>query len=247
MRMLDRARTVALALLAAAAGSAAVGIAALAHAGLCLHRMGLFGLSHTPPAAAAMHGMSGMAMPGMTGMTMAMPAPMAMSPDAMAAGAPCPVLLGASVAAALLYAVAVAAILVTRPSASAVALSSARLILRLRFAPLATLLAAVAAVPVGATVIIDGTPGVAIAVLGGLVVIGAAALGASALLGAARIVLAFARRLVVAIVQALQLLVPGGDGPRALRPAATPLPAGVRLVRRRPSRAPPAAVLAGPL
>ncbi len=78
MRQLDRARGAALTVLAAVAGTASVGIAALAREGVCLHRLGLFGLR--PPAEP---------MAGMAGMTAAAPAP-------------CPILVGAGLAAGAL-------------------------------------------------------------------------------------------------------------------------------------------------
>ncbi|MEA2666867.1 MAG: hypothetical protein QOI11_3811 [Candidatus Eremiobacteraeota bacterium] len=53
------------------------------------------------------------------------------------------------------------------------------------------------------------------------------------------VLLASAGRLVAALVAAFRLLVPGADTPWAPRRALVPIPAGVRLGRRRPSRAPP--------
>jgi hypothetical protein len=54
------------------------------------------------------------------------------------------------------------------------------------------------------------------------------------------VLLASAGRLVAAALAAFRLLVPGADTPWAPRRALVPVPAGVRLAHRRPSRAPPA-------
>jgi hypothetical protein len=51
--------------------------------------------------------------------------------------------------------------------------------------------------------------------------------------------LASAGRLIAALVAVFRLLVPGADTPWAPRRSLVPIPAGVRLARRRPSRAPP--------
>jgi len=103
MRMRDRARVAAPALLAAVAGTASVGIAALVRTGFCVHRL----LGLTPPAGS----MRGMAMP-MDGMALpmtgtAMPVHGA-SAAAAAAGGTCSILAAALVVALLVYAAALA-------------------------------------------------------------------------------------------------------------------------------------------
>jgi hypothetical protein len=52
-------------------------------------------------------------------------------------------------------------------------------------------------------------------------------------------VLAFARRLAVAFARAFRLLVPGADAPWTPHRVPVLVRSGVRLARRRPSRAPP--------
>ncbi len=56
------------------------------------------------------------------------------------------------------------------------------------------------------------------------------------------VLLASAGRLVAALVAAFRLLVPGADAPWAPRRTLVLVPAGVRLARRRSSRAPPVRV-----
>jgi len=223
MRPSDRARAIGLALLAAISGSATVGIAALARAGFCVHRLGLFGL-HPRADAMAMPGMdmSGMTMSGMT----------------MSDGSPCPILMGVAAFGALSYIVALIALIAVRPSLRELALTSARLVAGVRFAPLALILGVVGAVPIGAMIVADGTPaagGIAIAAV--FLFVGAVAL-AAVLVGAARLVLAFARRVVVAWLTVLRLL--AADAAALLLPRRRALvPVRIRAARRRPSRAPP--------
>ena len=219
MQTPDRARLVAPALLAAVAGSASVGIAALAREGLCLHR--LTGLAR-PDA------MAGMDPAGMAGMT------------APASTAPCPILVWAALIAGVLYALAIATVVLARPRASEIALATARLVLGIRFAPLAALLVVAGAVPLGAAVVLEGHAGAVLFAAAAFVVV-AAVLVAALLLGAARCVVAFARRVAGAISAAFRLLVPGGNAPWLARRELVPIPAGVRVLRRRPSRAPPLA------
>jgi hypothetical protein len=223
MQPSDRARAIALALLAAISGSASVGIAALARAGFCVHRLGLFGLQ---PRADAM------AMPGMNMAGVSMPG-MAMSD-----GSPCPILIGVAAFGALSYVVALIALVLVRPSLRELALTSARLVAGVRFAPLACILALVGAVPIGAMIVADGTPvagGVAVASV--FLAAGAVVL-AAVLISAARVTLAFARRIVVALLTVLRLL--AADAATLLLPRRRALvPVRVRAARRRPSRAPP--------
>jgi hypothetical protein len=228
MRTTTRARHIALALLAAVAGSASVGVAALARAGVCLHRLGLFGL-HAPAAPGAMDA------PGMAGMPgMAATAPMAMTP-----AAPCPILIGVALFGAFCYLAALAALIAVRPSPREVALTSARVVCGIRFAPLAALITLVGAVPVGALILADGVPapgGIAIAA----VFLTAAALAAAGVLIAiARVVIACARRIVVALLAALHVSLQESGAPLRRRQHLVPVSAGVLIARRRPSRAPP--------
>jgi hypothetical protein len=219
MRQSDRARGTALTVLAAVAGTASVGIAALAREGVCLHRLGVFGLQSTEP------------MPGMS-----MAPGMAMDATA---SAPCPILFGAALVAGALYLIALGAILVLRPRPAELALASARLILGVRFAPMAAALAALGAVPLGAALMMDGAAGAAPYVAAAFLV-ACAVLCAGALIGVAKLVLSFAHRFVVALLAAPRWLTPGGDdAPWLDRRVLVPMPAGARLVRRRPSRAPP--------
>jgi len=222
MRTSTRARNVALALLAAVAGSASVGVAALARAGICLHRLGLFGLHAPASAARAMDaGMAGM--PGM----------------AMAPAAPCPILIGVALFGALCYLAALAALLAARPSPRELALISARVVCGIRFAPLAAVIALVGAVPVGAMIVADGVPapaGIAIAVA---FLTAAALVAASVLWALARVIVASARRFVVALLAALRLCVEHAGAPLRRRRQLVPVSAGVLIARRRPSRAPP--------
>jgi len=219
MRTRDRARFAAPAVLAAVAGTAAVGVAALAREGVCVHRLGWFGLR--PPAVPATP-MAGMPMPGM---------------EMSGTNAPCPILVGAAIVAALLYVAALVAIVATRPRPSDLAFAAARIVVGVRLLPLAFALGAIAAVPFGALVVMDGG-GAAVAFAGAVFLALSALLGAATLTALARVTLAFARRLVDALLAA----------PWVPRDRATPgrfvlhtVPAraGVRLARRRPSRAPP--------
>lgn len=216
MRKSGRARLAALTVLAAVAGTASVGIAALVREGVCLHRLGLLGL-HAPA-----EPMAGMSMPGMA---------MGASP------APCPILLGAAAIAAALYLVALGAIVVLRPRAADLAFASARLVLSCRSAPIAVALAAIGAVPLGAALMMDGAGGAAPYVAAIFLVV-CAALCAGVLTASAKLVLSFARRLVIRLLAAARLI-SDARGPLPARPMLVPVPAGVHLVWRRPSRAPP--------
>ncbi len=214
----DRARIAAPAVVAAIAGTAAVGVAALAREGVCVHRLGWFGLR--PLAAHASAGMPGMDM------------------SAAAAPAPCPILVGAAILAAVLYAAAIVTIVVTRPSASELAFAAARLVAGTRFVPLATALGAIAAVPLGGLLVMDGaevtTPYVAAVFLALAAILGAALLHA-----AARVTLAFGRRLVDALLAAPSWVARNLATPRTAAYCVVPVRPGARLARRRPSRAPP--------
>lgn len=218
MRKLEQARGAALAVLAAVAGTVAVSMAALARAGLCLHQLGLLGQRPAP--------MAGMTMGGMTMDT--------------TAAAPCPILLGAAAAAAALSVAAVIAVLVLRPRASTLAVASARLVLGVRLGPMTALLAAILAVPLWAALALDcATVGIA-PYVAALALLACAVLGAGLLTGIATLILAFARRLVVALLAPPRWLLPGIEASWLGRTVLVPIPAGTRLVRRRPSRAPPA-------
>jgi len=132
VRIRERARFAALAVLAAVAGSASAGAAMLARDGFCLHR--LFGL--TPP---------GDAMPGMAMGAMAMGG-MAMDHSAGAASmsGACPILVVVALAAALLFVILLGAV----REAAAVALAAAfRLLLPSAGAPWVLARAAVVVSP----------------------------------------------------------------------------------------------------
>jgi hypothetical protein len=215
----DRARLAVLALLAAVAGLAAVGLAVLAQAGgaLCSHRVVLAVHHH--------------AMDAMAGMPAAAPVPEA-------AGV-CPCILYAAAVAAGLCVLAVVALAGSRSGAPAIVVQAARLVARLRLAPLTAAVALAGAIPLAAVLATDGVPVglAAFAVLAAL--IAGALLTALGLSAGARLVLAFARRLVDALAAAFRLLAPGADAPWTPRRAPVFAAAGVRLARRQPSRAPP--------
>jgi hypothetical protein len=65
-----------------------------------------------------------------------------------------------------------------------------------------------------------------------------AALCAGVLTAGAKLVLSFARQLVIRLLAAARLI-SDARGPLPARPMLVPVPAGVHLVWRRPSRAPP--------
>jgi hypothetical protein len=220
MRTETGARFAALAVLAAVLGLAAAGLAVLAHAGfhVCSHHVAL------------VHGhqavMSGMAMPG----TVA-------DPDAEAGI--CPVVVYAAAVAAALCLLALLALAGSRASAPAAVTAAARVVSGLRLAPLAAVLGLVGAVPLAAILASEGVP-TGLPALGAIaaLVVGAF-LAALALAAGARFVLSFARRLAVALAAAFRLLPPGAGAPWLPRRAPLFAAAGVRLARRRPSRAPP--------
>ena len=166
-------------------------------------------------------------------------------PGAAAAAVPpeagiCPILLyGAAVAAAL----CVLAIIVlgsSRDGAPAMVVSAARWIAAVPAAPLTGALALAGAAPLVAILATEG--GIAgLPALGALAALLAGAFAAAlALALAARVVLAFARRVAVALTTAFGLLVPGAGAVWTVSGDPLLVPAGVRLARRRPSRAPPA-------
>ena len=216
MRTGDRAQQGALAILVAAAATAAVGGAALARTGaaLCGHRV----LVH--------HHGPGMLMPGM-------------APAAPEAGM-CPILLYAAAVAAALCVLAVVVLASSRDRAPAMAVSAARWIAGVPAAPLTGALALAGAAPLVAILATEG--GIAgLPALGALAALLAGAFaGALALALAARVVLAFARRVAVALVTPLRLLGPGPGAAWAVAEDPLLVSAGARLARRRPSRAPPA-------
>lgn len=223
MRRTDRARAAAPAVLAAVAGTASVGIAALAREGVCLHRLGWFGL-HAPAAPIGEMSMPGMAMPA--------------AGSAATMAGPCPILVVAAIAAAALYVAALLIVLALRPRPADLAFAAARMIVGLQLGPLTAALAAIAAVPLGGALVMDGAPGLT-PYVAALFLAASAVLGAGALLALSRFVLSFAQRLVVALLAPPRRLVPGAGAPWLGRRALVPVPAGVRLARRRPSRAPP--------
>lgn len=222
MRTSTRARTIALALLAAVAGSASVGVAALARAGFCLHRLSLFGLHPTD-------GHADLGAP-----TSALGAAFEMH-----AGAPCPILVGIAIFGALCYLIAVAALVSLRPSIREFALTSARVVSGARLAPLTAIIALLGAVPVGVCVVADGMPTAAGLGVAAVFLSAAALVSAAVLIAASHFVIACARRFVDAFLATLRMPVPRSDGPLRTRRALAPVGAGVLVARRRPSRAPP--------
>jgi hypothetical protein len=230
----DRARFGALSVLAAVAGLVAVGVAALARAGICLHRLGWLGAD----AQQAMPPMAGMTPPGMTPPGMTMPG-MAMGDGPMPPDMMCPVLLWASLVAGILCLFALISLFAMRPRAAAVALVAAHLVTTLRVGPLTALLCLIGSVPLTAATAMDGGFVGLGPLVGAVLLVAAAGLSACALVGVSRIVLSFARRLVGALIASFRLLAPGGAA--AAFGIREPLlaPAGVQLARRRPSRAPP--------
>ena len=222
MRTLDGARPIALGLLAAVAGGAALGIAVLAAAGahVC-HRH--VALAHVHALATGMHG--------------AMPIPGAEAPDA--DEGLCPVLVYAAAVAAGLYLLALAGLIGLRAKLPSALTAAARMVAGFRLAPLTAALGLAGAVPLAAILALDGgLAGLpALAAVGALVA--GAFLSALALAGAARLVLALARRLVFALIAVLRLLAPGGERTWAGLRQPVFAVAAARLARRRPSRAPP--------
>ncbi len=122
------------------------------------------------------------------------------------------------------------------------ALASARLVLRCGLLPRSASIAAAAALPIGALILADGVPDAVLIAVAGAFVLVLSLFGAVAATLAARIVLGFARRIVVALVRALRLVAARPRAPRLPLLSETPAACGVALARRRPSRAPPAAV-----
>jgi len=215
MRKPDRTPQGALVLLAAVAATAAMGVAALARTGaaLCGHRV----LAH--------HHDPAMAMAGMTA--------------APAADGICPILLYGAAVAAALCALAVVVLAASREGAPAVLVAAARRVAGVSVGPLTGAIGLAGAAPLGLILASEG--GVAgLPALGALAALLAGAFASAfALAGAARVVLAFARRLAVALAAAFRLLVPGADAPWLVARQPLLVPAGVRIARRRPSRAPP--------
>ncbi|HTJ25050.1 MAG TPA: hypothetical protein VMA36_02695 [Candidatus Limnocylindria bacterium] len=196
----------------------------LARAGICLHRLGWLG----PDAQSAMPPMAGMAMPGM---------PMGDGP--MPPGTMCPVLVWASIVAGILCLFALVSLLAMRPRPATVAFAAARFVTALRVGPLTALLCLAGSIPLTAATAMDGGFVGLGPLVGAALLVVAAALSALALVGVSRAVLSFARRLAGALVAAFRLLVPGAESaPFGFREPLL-IPAGVRLARRRPSRAPP--------
>jgi hypothetical protein len=220
MRTTNGARPLALGLLAAVAGAAALGVAVLAAAGahVCHHEV----LGHTHAALAG----------GVSGLGLA-------ASDPEGAEGLCPILVFAAGLAAGLCLLALLALAHVRSRNPAVLRAAARLVAAQRLAPLTAAVGLAGAAPLGAILALDGgLSGVPAFVALGALVAGAL-LTALALAGAARLVLALAERLVVVLTAVLRVLAPGAGA--AWATAADPLlvPAGVQLARRRPSRAPP--------
>ncbi len=219
MRTTKRARPLALGLLAAVSGTAALVVAVLAAAGahVCHHHV----LAHAPTLAG---GLTGMAMP-------------VSHPDA--DEGLCPVLTYAAGLAAALCLLALLALLRARARNPAVLTALARLVAGQRLAPLTAAVGLAGAIPLLAILALDGgMSGVpALAGLAGL--LAGALLTALGLAAAARAVISFAERLVVALAAVFSFLARGAETPWALRGDSLFVPAGVRLARRRPSRAPP--------
>jgi hypothetical protein len=220
MRTTDGARPRALGLLAAVAGTAALGVAVLAAAGahVCHHHV----LAHAHAALAG--GISGVALP---------------VPDPEDAEGLCPILVYAAGLAAGLCLLALLALVRACSRNTALLAATARLVAAQRLAPLAAAVGLAGAVPLGAILALDGGLGGAPAVAAFAALVAGALLTALALAGAAQVVLALAERLVVALTAVLRLLSPGADTRWAIVADPLLVPAGVGLARRRPSRAPP--------
>jgi hypothetical protein len=220
MRTTDRARYPALALLAAVAGMAAVGLAVLAQAGVhvCGHHVAL---PHDHAMAIA-----GLALSSA-----------AHGPE-ISEGI-CPIVLYAAGTAAGLGLLALLVLAGSRASAPVVVTVAARILARMRLGPLTALIGCAGAVPVVAILASEGVPEgpMALLALAGLIV--GAFLTAVSLAGTARLVLSAAERLVVALIAAFRLLAPGADAPWLPHRGPVLVAGGVRLVRSRPSRAPP--------
>ena len=135
---------------------------------------------------------------------------------------------------------AVVVLVASRAGAPAVLVAAARRIADARLGRLTAVVGLAGALPLVAILASEG--GIAgLPALGALAALVAGAFASAlALTGAARVVLAFARRLAVAIAAAFRLLAPGSDAPWAAGFGPLLVPAGVRMSRRRPSRAPPA-------
>ena len=152
----------------------------------------------------------------------------------------CPILLYGVAVAAALCVLAIIVLLSSRDGAPAMAVAAARWIAAVPAAPLTGALALAGGALLIAILAAEGGSA-ALPAIGALAVLVAGAVaGALALAFAARIVLAFARRVAGALAAVFRLLGPGAGATWTL--AGDPLlaPVGVRLARRRPSRAPPA-------
>ncbi len=219
-----RDRLTGFALIAALAGSFAVVAASLARAGICIcsYRLTWHGVQVLGDASR---------LTAITGAARS------------AATAPlCPVLVGAAVAAATLYLAALVCLLALRASPRELALASARFVLRCGLLARTASIAAAATLPVAALILVDGVPDAVLIAVAGAFVLVFSLFGAVAAALAARIVVACARRIVVALVRALRLLLAPPCTPRLALLSEAPAACGVALARRRPSRAPPAAV-----
>jgi hypothetical protein len=224
MQPSDPARTAALAVLIAVAASAAAGIAALARLGGSLCDRRLFSAhEHT----AAMAGMAGMHAP---------PAP--------AGGGICPIVLFASFVALGLSLGATAMLVRSGERLTTVLRAAAGIVVSQRFGWTFATAGACGAVPLAFIVHteahwrVGGTA--AFAMLGALAVGGL--LTALALAGAARLILAFARSIIVAAIAALRTFAPGGDTVFVAVPRFVPVASGAVPARCGPPRAPPSPI-----
>ena len=220
MRTTKEARARALGLLAAVAGTAALGIAVLAAAGahVCHHTV----LAHAHPALAG----------GITGVALSAP-----DPDAEGL---CPILVYAAGLAAGLCLLIVLAVVRARSRHPALLTAAVRLLAAQRLGPLTAAVGLAGLLPLAAILALDGGVGGTPALVALAALVAGALLSSLALESAARAVLAVAERLVVVLAAVLRLLAPRGATAWARLSDPLLVPSGVLLARHRPSRAPPA-------
>src|ERR1700681_4556727 len=220
MRTTKGARPRALGLLAAVAGTAALGIAVLAAAGahVCHHAV----LAHAHPALAG--GISGLG---------------PHAPDPEEAEGLCPILVYAAGLAAGLCLLIVLAVVRARSRHPALLTAAVRLLAAQRLGPLTAAGGLARLLPLAAILALDGGVGGTPALVALAALVAGALLSSLALESAARAVLAVAERLVVVLAAVLRLLAPRGATAWARLSDPLLVPSGVRLARHRPSRAPP--------